>query len=68
MRQATSSFNKNIKIGVAFFDNTTLQFQVGQLDDDISHGKLRTLLIQLRPREIIIDKDFISLEIIKIIK
>jgi hypothetical protein len=29
---------------------------------------LRALLCQLRPREIIIDKDFVSLDIIKVIK
>ena len=57
-----------MKIGVAFFDNTTLQFHVGTIEDDFQHSKLKALLCQLRPKEIIIDKDYISLEMIKIIK
>lgn len=41
----TASFNRSIKVGVAFFDNTSLQFHIGQLDDDASHSKLKALLI-----------------------
>jgi hypothetical protein len=41
---------------------------IGQIEDDAMNSQLKALLCQLRPKEIIIDKDFISLEIIKIIK
>ncbi|CDW71809.1 domain iii family protein [Stylonychia lemnae] len=56
------------KIGVAFFDNTTLTLHLGQFEEDMLYSKFRTLLCQIRPREIIFDKENISLDIVKILK
>jgi DNA mismatch repair protein MSH6 len=54
-------------IGVAFFDITTLQFYVGQFQDNEMYSKFRTLAMQLRPIEIIYDKSQVSPQLIKIL-
>jgi DNA mismatch repair protein MSH6 len=52
---------------VAFFDITTLQFYVGQFQDNEMYSKFRTLAMQLRPIEIIYDKSQVSPQLIKIL-
>eukprot|EP00347_Sterkiella_histriomuscorum_P024111 403332270 len=56
------------KISVAFFDNTTLQIHMGQFDEDQLYSKMRTLLCQIRPVEVIYDKESISLDVVKMLK
>lgn len=55
------------RVGVAFFDVTTLQFYVGQFQDTEMYSKFRTLAMQLRPIEIIYDKSQVSPQLIKIL-
>ena len=50
-----SDFQRNV--GVVFFDLSTLKLNIGQFQDDESHNKFRTLWSQLRPIEIIYNKD-----------
>jgi DNA mismatch repair ATPase MutS len=44
-------------IGVTFFDITTLKIFVGQFEDDENLQKFRTLICQIRPVEIVQEKD-----------
>lgn len=34
VRAGSKGINRTVKIGVAFFDNTTLQFHIGTIEDD----------------------------------
>lgn len=61
----STDFDYNV--GVAFFDITTLKFQVGQFKDNQMFGNFRTLAMQLRPTEIIYDKAQTRPELIKIL-
>jgi DNA mismatch repair protein MSH6 len=56
------------EIGVTFFDVTTLKIFVGQFKDDDTHSTFRTLVSQIRPVEVIIEREYSSSEIVKIVK
>ena len=60
----SSDFQRNI--GVVFFDLSTLKLNIGQFQDDESYNKFRTLCSQLRPIEIIYNKDKQREELINI--
>ena len=47
-------------VGVCFVDTSRCKFFVGQFDDDHFRSRLRTLLAQLQPREIVIPRDTLS--------
>lgn len=55
-------------IGVCFFDVTTLEIQVGQFHDNDQLSKLRTLVCQIRPIEVIHEREFGNSEVLKIFK
>jgi DNA mismatch repair ATPase MutS len=55
-------------IGVCFFDCTTLQIYLGQFEDDESLSALRTLSSQIRPVEIIHEREFSTSDIVKMLK
>jgi DNA mismatch repair ATPase MutS len=56
------------EIGVTFFDVTTLQIFVGQFKDDSSYSTFRTLVSQIRPVEVIIEREYSNSEIVKIVR
>ena len=63
------SFKKHDnEIGVTFFDVTTLQIFVGQFKDDSSYSAFRTLVSQIRPVEVIIEREYSNSEIVKIVR
>ena len=49
-----------IKYGICFADVSTAVFEVGELFDDPSRSKFRTLLVQLSPDEIVFCRENIS--------
>jgi hypothetical protein len=53
---------------VTFFDVTTLQIFVGQFKDDSSYSTFRTLVSQIRPVEVIIEREYSNSEIVKIVR
>ena len=48
--------------GVCFVDTTTAQFKVGQFEDDRQRNRLRTLLANLRPTEVVYPNGILSEE------
>lgn len=56
------------EIGVTFFDITTLQIFVGQFRDDVSYSTFRTLVSQIRPVEVIIEREYTNSDIVKIVR
>lgn len=63
---AVKRYNK--EIGVAFFDVATLKFFVGQFADDDQLSSLRTLLCQIRPVEVVHEREISNSELVKMIK
>ena len=57
-----------LDIGVCFFDVTTLQIHLGQFTDDESLSAMRTLSSQIRPVEIIHEREFSSSDIVKMLR
>lgn len=55
-------------IGVAFVDASTASFGLTHIPDDESLAKLTTLLMQIRPKEIIVPKGRTSKEVLKLLK
>jgi len=55
-------------IGVTFFDVATLKVYVGQFADDDHYSKLRTLVCQIRPVEVIHEKEFANSDIVKMLR
>lgn len=55
-------------IGVCFFDVTTLKIYVGQFQDDEQLSKLRTLVCQIRPVEVLHEIEAKTTDLLKILK
>jgi DNA mismatch repair ATPase MutS len=55
-------------IGITFFDLGTLKIYVGQFTDDEHLSNFRTLIYQIRPVEVIHEREFSNSEIIKMMK
>jgi DNA mismatch repair protein MSH6 len=53
---------------VAFVDTATAQFYISSFEDDIYKTKLETLLVQTKPKEMIIEKGNLSPATLKLIK
>ncbi|ETO07665.1 DNA repair protein [Reticulomyxa filosa] len=60
--------NNNILISICFVDVTIGQFYIGSFRDDRNRTNLRTLLVQIRPTEIVYNKNETSLETLKMLK
>lgn len=56
------------EIGVAFFDVQTLKIYVGQFADDEHLSNFRTLCCQIRPTEVLHDKELANSDILKMLK
>lgn len=54
--------------GVAFVDSATAQFQLCGIIDDIDMTKFETLIAQMRPGELLIEKSCISAKALRILK
>lgn len=46
-----------LTLGVTFFDVSTLKFYTGQFEDDETFSMFRTLICQLRPTEILHERE-----------
>ena len=55
-------------IGCCYFDLSTRQCYMGQFQDDPLYSSLRTLLSQVRPVEIIIERDQLPPDLLKLVK
>jgi DNA mismatch repair protein MSH6 len=55
-------------LGVTFFDLSTLRVFVGQFEDDEPLSNLRTLICQIRPVEVLFERELAESEVIKMLK
>ena len=55
-------------IAVCYFDISTMQCYLGQFEDDTVYSSLRTLLSQIRPVEIVIERDSLASDLVKMLK
>lgn len=56
------------RFGVAFVDAATATFKLASLEDDQSLAKLSTLLMQVRPKELIVPRGKMSSSVMKLFK
>ncbi|OSS44482.1 hypothetical protein B5807_10778 [Epicoccum nigrum] len=54
--------------GVAFVDTATAQFQLCEFTDDVDMTKFETLIAQMRPGELLLEKSCISAKALRILK
>ncbi|KAJ4336158.1 DNA mismatch repair protein msh6 [Didymella glomerata] len=54
--------------GIAFVDTATAQFQLCEFTDDVDMTKFETLIAQMRPGEILVEKSCISAKALRILK
>lgn len=54
--------------GIAFVDTSTAHFQLCEFIDDIDMSKFETLIAQMRPQELLIEKSCISAKALRILK
>jgi DNA mismatch repair ATPase MutS len=62
------SKQEGFEIGVCFFDITTLQCNIGSFVDGASFVKLRNLMSQIKPLEIVYEKKTVKGDILRMIK
>ena len=56
------------EIGVTFFDVNTLEVHIGQFTDDDNMSALRTLVCQIRPVEVIHEREANDSDMVKMLK
>jgi DNA mismatch repair protein MSH6 len=54
--------------GVAFVDTATAQFQLCEFTDDVDMTKFETLVAQMRPGELLLEKSCVSAKVMRILK
>ncbi|EFQ91520.1 hypothetical protein PTT_11611 [Pyrenophora teres f. teres 0-1] len=54
--------------GVAFVDTATAQFQLCEFTDDVDMTKFETLIAQMRPGELLLEKSCVSAKVLRILK
>lgn len=54
--------------GISFVDTSTAQFQLCEFTDDIDMTKFETLIAQMRPQELLIEKSSFSAKALRILK
>lgn len=59
---------KDKTIAICYFDLSTTTCVMGQFEDEVGYSAMRTLLSQIRPVEIIIEKDALPTELEKMLK
>lgn len=55
-------------LGVTFFDVSTLKFFIGQFLDDEVFSSFRTLICQIRPIEVLHEREMVNSDLIKMLK
>ncbi|KAL7752170.1 DNA mismatch repair protein msh6 [Sorochytrium milnesiophthora] len=56
------------RFAVCFVDTSTAEFHFSLFDDDLSRTKLETILVQVRPRELVTERNGLSAKTQKLIK
>ncbi|KAJ3131884.1 DNA mismatch repair protein msh6 [Physocladia obscura] len=56
------------KFGVSFVDTATAEFNISWFTDDEARTHLETLLMQLKPKELVMEKGLLSAKTLKVIK
>eukprot|EP00761_Pharyngomonas_kirbyi_P004414 gb/GECH01004418.1/.p1 GENE.gb/GECH01004418.1/~~gb/GECH01004418.1/.p1 ORF type:complete len:1061 (+),score=256.66 gb/GECH01004418.1/:1-3183(+) len=59
---------KSLQYGICFVDTSTGSFTIGEIQDDLPRTGFETLMHQLRPKELVYEKNGLSTETIGIIK
>ena len=54
--------------GIAFVDTATAQFLLTEIEDDVEMTKFETLIAQIRPREVLLEKSCSSSKALRILK
>ncbi|CAA20855.1 MutS protein homolog [Schizosaccharomyces pombe] len=68
IKESLQSDNEEPSFGICFIDTSTGGFHMCEFTDDIHRTKLDTLLTQVRPKELILEKSKISQKSIRAIK
>lgn len=67
IKETPKSNDTGATYGIAFVDASTAEFQLCSFEDDRSLTQLETLIMQVRPREIVYEKSKLSLKAQKVI-
>jgi DNA mismatch repair protein MSH6 len=59
---------KTPKYGVCFVDTATAEFSLTVFEDDVNRTKLETLLMQIKPREIVTEKGRLDASTVRLLK
>ncbi|ODQ65591.1 hypothetical protein NADFUDRAFT_74035 [Nadsonia fulvescens var. elongata DSM 6958] len=62
------SFDEPTRFAVCFVDTATATFNISEFTDDKEYTKFETLIAQIRPRELLLEKGKITKQAVRIIK
>ena len=56
IKESLANENAPPSFGICFVDTSTAEFHVCAFEDDVNRTKLETLLLQVKPRELVLEK------------
>ncbi|KAG2220729.1 hypothetical protein INT45_007341, partial [Circinella minor] len=68
IKEYCPSITSNPEFGICFVDTATAEFQLTHFKDDISRSKLETIIVQLKPRELVLEKGHLSAATRRVLK
>ncbi|BFZ63086.1 DNA mismatch repair protein msh6 [Saitoella coloradoensis] len=60
--------NQQPTFGVVFVDTANAEFQIAAFEDDLDRTKLETLIAQVRPRELLLEKSYTTPRTMRVLK
>ncbi|KAI9490449.1 muts domain V-domain-containing protein [Zychaea mexicana] len=68
IKEYTSSNSTTPEFGICFVDTATAEFQMAGFKDDAGRSKLETIIVQLKPRELVSEKGYLSANTLRVLK
>ncbi|KAI9278907.1 muts domain V-domain-containing protein [Phascolomyces articulosus] len=68
IKEYCPSITSKPEFGICFVDTATAEFQLTSFTDDVGRSKLETIIVQLKPRELVLEKGCVSQATLRVLK
>ncbi|KAJ3317692.1 DNA mismatch repair protein msh6 [Blyttiomyces sp. JEL0837] len=68
IKEEIVSDNSAPTFAICFVDTSTAQFQISYFEDDVDRTKFETLIVQLKPKELVLEKGLVNPKTLRLLK